>query len=191
MPPPASSSSEKNLRSVATGAEAASASSPASPLTHQQLHESYQTQSLPKSKSYGAHRDELLSVLLGKKRGASKHMNSSLEQPVHAHNHTNTQTHAHSQSQSQSHSHTDAMYQTQRPQMGVAVFPDAMSMSRSAYFTEKQRSHHHQRQLRSVGDSSQDLDLAEDIGAAGGAADMSDSQRSLSEERLLDVDVDG
>ncbi|XP_032585457.1 serine-rich adhesin for platelets isoform X2 [Drosophila mojavensis] len=199
LPPPASSSSEKNLRSVALGggstaAEAASASSPASPLTHQQLHESYQTQSLPKSKSYGAHRDELLSVLLGKKRGANKHMNSSLEQPVqpphsHAHNHTNTHTHA--QTQSQLHSHSDAMYQTQRPQMGVAVFPDAMSMSRSAYFAEKQRSHHHQRQLRSVGDSSQDLDLAEDIGAAGGAVDMSDSQRSLSEERLLDVDVDG
>ncbi|XP_030245471.1 Krueppel-like factor luna, partial [Drosophila navojoa] len=187
LPPPASSSSEKNLRSVAL-AETASASSPASPLTHQQLHESYQTQSLPKSKSYGAHRDELLSVLLGKKRGASKHMNSSLEQPVqqshsHAHNTSNTHT--------QSHSHSDAMYQTQRPQMGVAVFPDAMSMSRSAYFAEKQRSHHHPRQLRSVGDSSQDLDLAEDMGAAGGAADMSDSQRSLSEERLLDVDVDG
>lgn len=147
-----------------------SASSPASPLTHQQLHESYQTQSLPKSKSYGAHRDELLSVLLGKKR-ASKQTNCSPQPEV----------------QTQPHSHSDAMYQTQRQQMGVAVFPDAMSMSRSSYFAEKRL---HQRQLRSVGDSSQDLD-AEDSGAVAAAADMSDSQRSLSEGRLLDVDVDG
>ncbi|XP_064542357.1 platelet binding protein GspB isoform X2 [Drosophila montana] len=177
LPPPASSSSEKNLRSVAlsgsgsTGhSETVSASSPASPLTHQQLHESYQTQSLPKSKSYGAHRDELLSVLLGKKR-ASKQTPPCSQQP---------------EVQTQPHSHSDAMYQTQRQQMGVAVFPDAMSMSRSSYFAEKRL---HQRQLRSVGDSSQDLN-AEDSGAVGAAADMSDSQRSLSEGRLLDVDVD-
>jgi len=76
-------------------------------------------------------------------------------------------------------SNSDAMYQTQRQH--------AMSMSRSSYFAEKR---HHQRQLRSVGDSSQDLNT-EDSGAVGGTADMSDSQRSLSEGRLLDVDVDG
>ncbi|KAH8299742.1 hypothetical protein KR044_005319 [Drosophila immigrans] len=170
LPPPASSSSEKNLRSVAGGDSiAASASSPASPLTHQQLHESYQTQSLPKSKSYGSHRDELLSVLLGKKR-ASKQQQAQLQS-------------------GQVQSHSEAMYQAQqRQQVGVAVFPDSLGMSRSTYFMEKR---HHQRQLRSVGDSSQDLNT-EDSGAVGGAvADMSDSQRSLSEGRLLDVDVDG
>ncbi|KAH8393354.1 hypothetical protein KR215_006579 [Drosophila sulfurigaster] len=173
LPPPASSSSEKNLRSVAAGDSlGASASSPASPLTHQQLHESYQTQSLPKSKSYGSHRDELLSVLLGKKRASKQHSQQLQSQP------------------GQVQSHSEAMYQTQqRQQMGVAVFPDSLGMSRSSYFMDKR---HHQRQLRSVGDSSQELNSGEDSGAAGGAvADMSDSQRSLSEGRLLDVDVDG
>ncbi|XP_062127792.1 uncharacterized protein LOC133840145 [Drosophila sulfurigaster albostrigata] len=173
LPPPASSSSEKNLRSVAAGDSlGASASSPASPLTHQQLHESYQTQSLPKSKSYGSHRDELLSVLLGKKRASKQQSQQLQSQP------------------GQVQSHSEAMYQTQqRQQMGVAVFPDSLGMSRSSYFMDKR---HHQRQLRSVGDSSQELNSGEDSGAAGGAvADMSDSQRSLSEGRLLDVDVDG
>ncbi|XP_032591241.1 serine-rich adhesin for platelets isoform X2 [Drosophila grimshawi] len=178
LPPPTSSASEKNLRSVAiaggtssAAAEAVSASSPASPLTHQQLHESYQTQSLPKSKSYGTHRDELLSVLLGKKR-ASKQTHC-LEQPV---------TLLHAQPQSQ----TEAMYQTQRQHVGVAVFPDTIGMSRNSYFVEKR---HHQRQMRSVGDSSQELDAEDSV--AVGATDMSDSQRSLSEARLLDADADG
>ncbi|ALC41105.1 CG30015, partial [Drosophila busckii] len=169
LPPPTSSASEKNLRSVSSAAasananaDAVSASSPASPLTHQQLHDSYGTQSLPKSKSYGAHRDELLSVLLGKKRA-------------------NKQQQLQQQHNADADPDADVMYQTQRQPLGVAVFPDAMSMSRSSYFAE----HHHHRQLRSIGDSTHEVN-----GAAGGAADISDSQRSLSEARLLDVDGD-
>lgn len=183
LPPPAtSSSSEKNLRNIpSTAGDTVSASSPASPLTHQQLHDSYQTQSLPKSKSYGSHRDELLSVLLGKKR-ASKQQQQQQQQ-------TTEQQPALSNS-------PDNMYTTTQRQpmggMGVAVFPDALNMSRSSYFMEKRQHQQRHQQLRSVGDSSQELSTEESLAATGTAtADMSDSQRSLSEGRLLDVDVDG
>lgn len=78
--------------------------------------------------------------------------------------------------------------------MGVAVFPGAINRS---FFTERQK-------LRSVGDSSQDLDSGSgnDSGTGGGhnssaaervknggsasGGEMSDSQRSLSEGRLVD-----
>ncbi|KAH8289006.1 hypothetical protein KR054_011405 [Drosophila jambulina] len=166
LPPPASSSSEKNLRAAGT---------PGSPLNPQQLPEqSYQTQSLPKSKSYGSHRDELLSVLLGKKRnGKQPPAQNSLDQNS-------------SQFQSPSQAQQEAM-----SQRGVAVFPaDALGMSRSSYFAEQRIQ---QRLLRSVGDSSQELEggsISVSGSGAGGAADISDSQRSLSEGRLLDVDGD-
>ncbi|KAH8237298.1 hypothetical protein KR038_009372 [Drosophila bunnanda] len=172
LPPPASSSSEKNLR--ASGP-------PGSPLNLQQLPEqSYQTQSLPKSKSYGSHRDELLSVLLGKKRiGKQAPAQHSLDQNP-------------GQFQSPVPAQQEAM-----AQRGVAVFPvDSLGMSRSSYFAEQRIQ---QRLLRSVGDSSQELEggyisvsgSGSGSGSgAGGAADISDSQRSLSEGRLLDVDGD-
>ncbi|KAH8252967.1 hypothetical protein KR032_002826 [Drosophila birchii] len=166
LPPPASSSSEKNLR--ASGA-------PGSPLNSQQLPEqSYQTQSLPKSKSYGSHRDELLSVLLGKKRtGKQAPAQHSLEQNP-------------GQLQSPTQAQQEAM-----AQRGVAVFPvDSLGMSRSSYFAEQRIQ---QRLLRSVGDSSQEMEGGSISGSgsgAGGAADISDSQRSLSEGRLLDADGD-
>ncbi|XP_037814943.1 putative uncharacterized protein DDB_G0277255 isoform X2 [Lucilia sericata] len=87
---------------------------------------------------------------------------------------------------------------SQRQSMGVAVFPGAINRS---FFTERQK-------LRSVGDSSQDLDsgsgndsgtggghnsssAAERVKNSGGSAsggEMSDSQRSLSEGRLVDSD---
>uniref|UniRef100_A0A6P4F9Y5 Formin-J isoform X1 n=1 Tax=Drosophila rhopaloa TaxID=1041015 RepID=A0A6P4F9Y5_DRORH len=178
LPPPASSSSEKNLRS---GVVLPSGS----PLNPQQLGESYQTQSLPKSKSYGSHRDELLSVLLGKKR-ASKQDHSQ----VAGHSQLQTQ----SQSQSHSQAQQEAMFQAQRQHGGVAVFPDALGLSRSSYFAEQRIQ---QRHLRSVGDSSQELESGSGSGSGSGsasgpsgAADISDSQRSLSEGRLLDVDGD-
>ncbi|XP_052840710.1 uncharacterized protein LOC128255189 isoform X1 [Drosophila gunungcola] len=176
LPPPASSSSEKNLRSGI-------ALPPGSPLNPQQLTESYQTQSLPKSKSYGSHRDELLSVLLGKKR-ASKQDHSQVA------GHSQPQ----SQSQSQSQSEQEVMFQAQRQHGGVAVFPDALGLSRSSYFAEHRIQ---QRHMRSVGDSSQELESGSGSGSGSGsasgpsgAADISDSQRSLSEGRLLDVDGD-
>ncbi|XP_017027885.1 uncharacterized protein [Drosophila kikkawai] len=170
LPPPASSSSEKNLRASGT---------PGSPLNSQQLPEqSYQTQSLPKSKSYGSHRDELLSVLLGKKRtGKQTPAQHSLDQNP-------------SQFQSPTQAQQEAMSQAQR---GVAVFPaEALGMSRSSYFAEQRIQ---QRHLRSVGDYSQELEGGSVSGSGsgsgtGGAADISDSQRSLSEGRLLDVDGD-
>ncbi|XP_020815615.1 mucin-17 [Drosophila serrata] len=170
LPPPASSSSEKNLRASAA---------PGSPLNLQQLPEqSYQTQSLPKSKSYGSHRDELLSVLLGKKRsGKQAPAQHSLDQNP-------------GQFQSPVQAQQEAM-----SQRGVAVFPvDSLGMSRSSYFAEQRIQ---QRLLRSVGDSSQELEGGSisvsgsgSGSGAGGAADISDSQRSLSEGRLLDVDGD-
>ncbi|KAH8274623.1 hypothetical protein KR026_008308 [Drosophila bipectinata] len=181
LPPPTSSSSEKNLRNVL-------ASPPGSPRNKsQQLPEgSYQTQSLPKSKSYGSHRDELLSVLLGKKRATKQAQQHSLDSQVQQH--SNSQP---SQSQSQ----PEAMFQAQQRQpRGVAIFPDVIALSRSSYFPPGE--HYQQRHLRSVGDSSQELIHAEregvtgSGGSAGGAADISDSQRSLSEGRLLDVDGD-
>ncbi|XP_033255267.1 uncharacterized protein LOC117194911 [Drosophila miranda] len=84
------------------------------------------------------------------------------------------------------------MYQTQRQrQLGVAVFPETRSLSRSSYFSEQR---HQQRHLRSVGDSTQELGGEREgnasTGGGDGAADISDSQRSLSEGRLLDVDGD-
>ncbi|XP_017106856.2 serine-rich adhesin for platelets [Drosophila bipectinata] len=179
LPPPTSSSSEKNLRNVL-------ASPPGSPRNKsQQLPEgSYQTQSLPKSKSYGSHRDELLSVLLGKKRATKQAQQHSLDSQVQQHSQP-------SQSQSQ----PEAMFQAQQRQpRGVAIFPDVIALSRSSYFPPGE--HYQQRHLRSVGDSSQELIHAEregvtgSGGSAGGAADISDSQRSLSEGRLLDVDGD-
>lgn len=170
LPPPASSSSEKNLRSGI-------ASPTGSPLNPQQLKENYQTQSLPKSKSYGSHRDELLSVLLGKKRASKQDHSQVAVQP---------------DSQAQSQSPQEAMYQAQRQHGGVAVFPDSLVLNRSSYFAEQRIQ---QRHLRSVGDSSQELESSLGLGSgsgsgsgAGGAADISDSQRSLSEGRLLDVD---
>ncbi|EDW47317.1 GM20487 [Drosophila sechellia] len=172
LPPPAtSSSSEKNLRSGI-------ASPPGSPLNPQQLKENYQTQSLPKSKSYGSHRDELLSVLLGKKRASKQDHSQSVA--------------VQSDSQAQSQSPQEAMYQAQRQHGGVAVFPDSLVLNRSSYFAEQRIQ---QRHLRSVGDSSQELESSLGLGSgsgsgAGGAADISDSQRSLSEGRLLDVDGD-
>ncbi|EDW90070.2 uncharacterized protein Dyak_GE13068, isoform E [Drosophila yakuba] len=172
LPPPASSSSEKNLRSGI-------ASPPGSPLNPQQLKENYQTQSLPKSKSYGSHRDELLSVLLGKKRASKQDHSQVAVLP---------------DSPSQSQSPQEAMYQAQRQHGGVAVFPDSLLLNRSSYFAEQRIQ---QRHLRSVGDSSQELESSLGLGSgsgpgpgAGGAADISDSQRSLSEGRLLDVDGD-
>eukprot|EP00099_Drosophila_melanogaster_P019342 NP_610621.2 uncharacterized protein Dmel_CG30015, isoform B [Drosophila melanogaster] len=172
LPPPASSSSEKNLRSGI-------ASPTGSPLNPQQLKENYQTQSLPKSKSYGSHRDELLSVLLGKKRASKQDHSQVAVQP---------------DSQAQSQSPQEAMYQAQRQHGGVAVFPDSLVLNRSSYFAEQRIQ---QRHLRSVGDSSQELESNLGLGSgsgsgsgAGGAADISDSQRSLSEGRLLDVDGD-
>ncbi|XP_016929304.3 serine-rich adhesin for platelets isoform X1 [Drosophila suzukii] len=173
LPPPASSSSEKNLRSGI-------ASPPGSPLNPQQLKENYQTQSLPKSKSYGSHRDELLSVLLGKKR-ASKQDHSQ----VGGHSQSQTQT----QSQSQSQAQQEAMFQAQRQHGGVAVFPDSLGLNRSSYFAEQRIQ---QRHLRSVGDSSQELESGSGSGSGSGPGgpDISDSQRSLSEGRLLDVDGD-
>jgi len=171
LPPPASSSSEKNLRSGI-------ASPPGSPLNPQQLKENYQTQSLPKSKSYGSHRDELLSVLLGKKR-ASKQDHSQ----VGGQSQSQTQT----QSQSQSQSQQEAMFQAQRQHGGVAVFPDSLGLNRNSYFAEQRIQ---QRHLRSVGDSSQELESGSGSGTGSGPGgpDISDSQRSLSEGRLLDVD---
>ncbi|XP_034650689.1 serine-rich adhesin for platelets isoform X1 [Drosophila subobscura] len=179
LPPPVSSSSEKNLRSVTAPASSAIASSPTSPQNHQSLGESYQTQSLPKSKSYGSHRDELLSVLLGKKRASKQAQHSDQQQ----------------QQQQQQQFPADAMYQTHRQQMGVgvAVFPETRSLSRSSYFSEQR---HQQRHLRSVGDSSQELGVEREgnsnasTDSGGATADISDSQRSLSEGRLLDVDGD-
>ncbi|EDV56560.2 uncharacterized protein Dere_GG22711, isoform D [Drosophila erecta] len=176
LPPPTSSSSEKNLRSGI-------ASPPGSPLNPQQLKENYQTQSLPKSKSYGSHRDELLSVLLGKKRASKQDHSQVAVLP-------DTPT--------QSQSPQEAMYQAQRHHGGVAVFPDSLVLNRSSYFAEQRIQ---QRHLRSVGDSSQELESSLGLGSgsgsgsgcgsgAGGAADISDSQRSLSEGRLLDVDGD-
>ncbi|KQS62902.1 uncharacterized protein LOC6547211 isoform X2 [Drosophila erecta] len=90
------------------------------------------------------------------------------------------------------------MYQAQRHHGGVAVFPDSLVLNRSSYFAEQRIQ---QRHLRSVGDSSQELESSLGLGSgsgsgsgcgsgAGGAADISDSQRSLSEGRLLDVDGD-
>lgn len=73
----------------------------------------------------------------------------------------------------------------------MAVFPGAMQRN---FFAERQK-------LRSVGDSSQDLDSGSgnDSGTGGGGhtslaaknssasgGEMSDSQRSLSEGRLID-----
>ncbi|SPP75754.1 serine-rich adhesin for platelets isoform X2 [Drosophila guanche] len=181
LPPPVSSSSEKNLRSVTAPASSAIASSSTSPQNHQSLGESYQTQSLPKSKSYGSHRDELLSVLLGKKRANKQAQHSS--------------DHQQQQQQQQQQFPADAMYQTHRQQMGVgvAVFPETRSLSRSSYFSEQR---HQQRHLQSVGDSSQELGVEREgnsnasTDSGGVTADISDSQRSLSEGRLLDVDGD-
>ncbi|XP_061394660.1 uncharacterized protein LOC133330175 [Musca vetustissima] len=83
-----------------------------------------------------------------------------------------------------------------RQSIGVAVFPGAMQRN---FFAERQK-------LRSVGDSSQDLDSGSgnDSGTGGGGGgghtslaaknssasggEMSDSQRSLSEGRLIDSD---
>ncbi|KAH8280524.1 hypothetical protein KR018_009067 [Drosophila ironensis] len=180
LPPPASSSSEKNLRSVLV-----SPGSPGSPLDSSLSvpEVTYQTQSLPKSKSYGSHRDELLSVLLGKKRASKQ-----AQQQLGLENQVPPQ--ATNQSQSQAQAQQEAMFQAQRQQMGVAVFPDALGISRSNYFAADQRQSRH---LRSVGDTSQDLLHAEREGVAGsvaGAVDINDSQRSLSEGRLLDVDGD-
>ncbi|BFG03329.1 serine-rich adhesin for platelets [Drosophila madeirensis] len=181
LPPPVSSSSGKNLRSVTAPASSAIASSPTSPQNHQSLGESYQTQSLPKSKSYGSHRDELLSVLLGKKRASKQAQHSSDHQ------------------QQQQQFPADAMYQTHRQQMGVgvAIFPETRSLSRSSYFSEQRhQQRHQQRHLRSVGDSSQELGVEREgnsnasTDSGGATADISDSQRSLSEGRLLDVDGD-
>ncbi|XP_068145734.1 LOW QUALITY PROTEIN: probable serine/threonine-protein kinase tsuA [Drosophila tropicalis] len=185
LPPPASSSSEKNLRNVTTGsnssqivgANISAISSPASPLNS----DSYQTQSLPKSKS---HRDELLSVLLGKKKTSSNKQQQQQQRREQEHIVDNSLSQA------------EAMYQTQqRQQLGVAVFPDSLNLSRnssSSYYAADQRQRH--RHLRSVGDSSQEFLMGESNSSAmaGGAqnADMSDSQRSLSEGRLLDVDGD-
>ncbi|EDV38091.2 uncharacterized protein Dana_GF11079 [Drosophila ananassae] len=184
LPPPTSSSSEKNLRNVL-------ASPPGSPRnkSHPLPEGSYQTQSLPKSKSYGSHRDELLSVLLGKKRATKQaQQQHSLDSQV--------QQQSHSQP-SQSQSQQEAMFQAQQRQpRGVAIFPDVIGLSRSSYFPTGE--HYQQRHLRSVGDSSQELICAEREGVTGsggsgagsGAVDISDSQRSLSEGRLLDVDGD-
>ncbi|XP_059226351.1 serine-rich adhesin for platelets isoform X1 [Stomoxys calcitrans] len=234
---PTSSTSEKNLRSATLSCVAstsvASASSPSSPLTHQQLHDAYLTQSLPKSKS------SYLSLLGGgggKNKGShdhcsggvnpsettskskSKHKNkaqkaqqqqlqqqakdlelSTDENMYGTSQQTSTsyhhQHHAMAQTTSSgSVSATKSSLLTQRQSIGVAVFPGAMQRN---FFAERQK-------LRSVGDSSQDLDSGSgnDSGTGGGGGhislaaknssasggEMSDSQRSLSEGRLIDSD---
>ncbi|XP_023297113.2 serine-rich adhesin for platelets [Lucilia cuprina] len=230
----ASSNSEKNLRSATLSSitSVASASSPSSPLTHQQLQDAYLTQSLPKSKSayssllgggkkHQSHdynlNAETKTKSKHKHKNQQKHQQQSKEldyqyqQQPEAEDMfgTTTQTstsyhhHVHSSSATSSSmattnaAATKSSLLSQRQSMGVAVFPGAINRS---FFTERQK-------LRSVGDSSQDLDsgsgndsgtggghnssAAERVKNSGGSAsggEMSDSQRSLSEGRLVDSD---
>ncbi|XP_075165312.1 uncharacterized protein LOC142237787 isoform X2 [Haematobia irritans] len=244
---PTSSTSEKNLRSATLSCVAstsvASASSPSSPLTHQQLHDAYLTQSLPKSKS------SYLSLLGGggknksshdhcgvnsseTSKSKSKHKNKNQKSQQQQQQQlqqqqqkakdsseltttdetmfgTTTQTSASYHQQQQHHamagsnssttslSATKSTLLSQRQSIGVAVFPGAMQRN---FFAERQK-------LRSLGDSSQDLDSGSgnDSGTGGGCGggghislaaknssasggEMSDSQRSLSEGRLIDSD---
>ncbi|XP_065367502.1 serine-rich adhesin for platelets isoform X2 [Calliphora vicina] len=227
----ASSNSEKNLRSATLSSitSVASASSPSSPLTHQQLQDAYLTQSLPKSKSayssllgggkkHQSHDYNLNAETKTKskhKHKNQKHQQQSKELDFERHQQeaedmfgTTTQTsasyhhhHVHSSSSTSSSATattavTKSALLSQRQSMGVAVFPGAINRS---FFTERQK-------LRSVGDSSQDLDSGSgnDSGTGGGhnssaaervknsgsasGGEMSDSQRSLSEGRLVDSD---
>ncbi|XP_073846366.1 uncharacterized protein isoform X2 [Musca autumnalis] len=242
-PPAASSTSEKNLRSatLSSVASVASASSPSSPLTHQQLHDAYLTQSLPKSKSSyisllgvgGKHNKSHDPNLNAEAKTKSKYKNKkqqqqqqqqqlqqqskdleqqhqqSLEDEENMFGTTTAQTTA-SYHQQQHQHHVSSISSTssaamggstklnQRQSIGVAVFPGAMQRN---FFAERQK-------LRSVGDSSQDLDSGSgnDSGTGGGGSgggghtslaaknssasggEMSDSQRSLSEGRLIDSD---
>ncbi|XP_061400147.1 serine-rich adhesin for platelets-like [Musca vetustissima] len=234
-PPATSSTSEKNLRSatLSSVASVASASSPSSPLTHQQLHDAYLTQSLPKSKSSyisllggvgGKHKSHDPNLNAAESKGKSKHKNKkqhlqqqqqqqskdleqqqptdSVEDDENMFGTTTAQTTAsyhqqqHHVSMSSTTSSGGMVGKPSRQSIGVAVFPGAMQRN---FFAERQK-------LRSVGDSSQDLDSGSgnDSGTGGGGGgghtslaaknssasggEMSDSQRSLSEGRLIDSD---
>ncbi|XP_011204333.2 serine-rich adhesin for platelets isoform X2 [Bactrocera dorsalis] len=232
LPPPTSSTSEKNLRSATLSSisSAVSASSPSSPLTHQQLQDAYSSQSLPKSKSYSIsgcgvgvvaaagnsggnkstqHRDALLATVLG--GGGGKHkqqqqqhnkqqLQQQLEEDIDMYTtHSTTSALFHHHQHQQVGSSGGVLFQpphSVRQSLGVAVLPSAMNRS---FYAERQK-------LRSIGDSSQELDSSgNDSGSAnnttmsssangGGrtngcaSSEMSDSQRSLSEGRLVDSD---
>ncbi|XP_037954265.1 probable cyclin-dependent serine/threonine-protein kinase DDB_G0292550 [Teleopsis dalmanni] len=214
---PTSSTSEKNLRSATLSSisSVVSASSPSSPLTHQQIQESYSSQSLPKSKSYGI-ASSIGAAVLGRD-AASKKQKTKQQQQLQQQqlqqlrdqtsagttiiNDNDMYTTTTSSTSSYHHSHHTQNYAKhtyvgpgntpQRQSIGVAVLPTAMNRS---FFSERQK-------LRSVGDSSQDLDSSGngsgsniDSNNAGRTNDnnsggeMSDSQRSLSEGRLVDSD---
>ncbi|XP_004517552.2 serine-rich adhesin for platelets isoform X2 [Ceratitis capitata] len=246
LPPPTSSTSEKNLRSATLSSisSVVSASSPSSPLTHQQLQEAYSSQSLPKSKSYSIsggtsvgskaaqHRDALLATVLGGKHKQQQqqqqqqqvkqqlqqqhqqleevnvtdsdmyttHASHTASSSMYHHHHHH---HHHHQTHQQVGSSGGVLFQpphSVRQSLGVAVLPSAMNRS---FYAERQK-------LRSIGDSSQELDSSgNDSGSAnnttmsgsgsggGGSAngggrsansEISDSQRSLSEGRLVDSD---
>ncbi|XP_058982218.1 bromodomain-containing protein DDB_G0270170 isoform X2 [Musca domestica] len=239
--PASTSTSEKNLRSatLSSVASVASASSPSSPLTHQQLHDAFLTQSLPKSKSsyisllgVGKHKSHDPN-LNAESKSKSKHKNKKQQQQqqqqqqskdfdqsvdpteedeenmfgtttaqtTSSYHHQQQQHHVSMSSTSSSSvmgGGNKSSLLNQRQSIGVAVFPGAMQRN---FFAERQK-------LRSVGDSSQDLDSGSgnDSGTGGGGSgggghtslaaknssasggEMSDSQRSLSEGRLIDSD---
>ncbi|XP_053962495.1 probable serine/threonine-protein kinase DDB_G0282963 isoform X2 [Anastrepha ludens] len=234
LPPPTSSTSEKNLRSATLSSisSVVSASSPSSPLTHQQLQDAYSSQSLPKSKSYSIsgggnggsgsaassgsvvkspHRDALLATVLGgkhKHQQTKQQLQQQLEEVVNdSEMYTTTSSMYHHHQHQQVGSSGGVLFQpphSVRQSLGVAVLPSAMNRS---FYAERQK-------LRSVGDSSQELDSSgNDSGSATGttsvnnttsgsgsgsasagrahgcvSSEMTDSQRSLSEGRLVDSD---
>uniref|UniRef100_A0A1B0FAX8 DUF4739 domain-containing protein n=1 Tax=Glossina morsitans morsitans TaxID=37546 RepID=A0A1B0FAX8_GLOMM len=228
------STSEKNLRSATLSSitSVVSASSPSSPLAHQQLQDAYLTQSLPKSKtSYlsllgnNKQRNDQV-VLSAELKGKSKHkpkqekvvkqkesdgeelVTTVLAQGETMFTATTTASvppghyyqHHHHYGQHQQQPVMISKISQQRQSLGVSVYPGALNR---ALFTERQN-------LRSSGDSLQDLDSGNDSGTGGicsvvggghnssaneriknGSAsggEMSDSQRSLSESRLIDSD---
>lgn len=247
-PKPSSSSSEKNLRSATLSSinTLATASSPSSPLTHAQLHESY-SRSLPKSASYSATAASAAATteasIVGKKEskryaflgvGKSNQKKKEKERKEREQREQQEQQEAAAAANSVTESLIDNLLTSsaskdkeadmytassttvnniiyhnplvhhqpqglllngkhqgiQRQSLGVAVLPSAMTRE---FLSERLK-------LRSMGDSSQDLDSScQDSGGSGGSgsntdrhaaggnnSEMSDSQRSLSEGRLID-----
>ncbi|XP_050326453.1 LOW QUALITY PROTEIN: serine-rich adhesin for platelets [Bactrocera neohumeralis] len=156
------------------------------------------------------HRDALLATVLGggggKHKQQQQHNKQQLQQQLeedidmyttHA-THSTTSALFHHHQHQQVGSSGGVLFQpphSVRQSLGVAVLPSAMNRS---FYAERQK-------LRSIGDSSQELDSSgNDSGSAnntvsgsanGGArtngcasSEMSDSQRSLSEGRLVDSD---
>ncbi|XP_054090156.1 formin-J isoform X1 [Zeugodacus cucurbitae] len=157
------------------------------------------------------HRDALLAAVLGgsKQHKQQQHSKQQLQQQLEEvtspgddmyTTHTTTSSmyhHHHHQQHQQVGSSGGVLFQpphSVRQSLGVAVLPSAINRS---FYAERQK-------LRSIGDSSQELDSSgNDSGSANNTAndsanggrtngcassEMSDSQRSLSEGRLVDSD---